>query len=164
MIIIYRHILYNYKQSIENSNISRRWNLWKSIIHEETCKITRILNLNKNLLNINNIEISLSPNEYKRIVNFIINWNGLKLKGYEMPKTAKEYQQKSRGWLNGRRAIQYGKYLYPIMIQKAEMVCLSNLYMYYLPILLFVNLISMECSHVQVNINRSPCTNTMAKY
>lgn len=87
-------------------------------------KINQILNLNQTLLINNNIQINeISPNEYEECVGFITNWNGLKLKEYEMPKTIKKYQQKSRSWLNGRRAMQYGKHLYPIMIQKAELVC-----------------------------------------
>ena len=114
---------------LARNNISTRYNLWKSIIYKETYKINQILfNINDNNNDdvdskLNNIYMDeITEYEYSNCVSFITNWNGLKLKEYEMPKTAKKYQQKSRSWLNGRRAMQYAKYLYPIMIEKAESV------------------------------------------
>jgi len=53
----------------------------------------------------------------KQHLSFIHKWNGLKLRGMDkLPQTIDEYERKSINWLNGRRATNYGKTLFPFFI------------------------------------------------
>ena len=54
-------------------------------------------------------------------LEFLLNWPGLRLDNSpKAPKTKKEYEKKSKNWLNGRRAPNYGRTLFPFFIHEAE--------------------------------------------
>ena len=88
--------------------------------------------LNRNIISIANEDkfiYELNDNEIKKCTHFITKWNGLKLNHTNI-KTKEEYKEKSKSWLNGRRAKQYSNTLYPIMMYKAQHVNLHILYTY----------------------------------
>eukprot|EP01084_Bolivina_argentea_P161567 281252_1 len=59
-------------------------------------------------------------------LGFLLNWPGLRTDNSpKAPKTKKEYEKKSKNWLNGRRAPNYGKTLFPFFIADAERYVLS---------------------------------------
>ena len=56
-------------------------------------------------------------------LGFITNWNGINLnQAKSMPKSLKEYENRSKNWLNGRRAPNYAKTLFPEMIHAVKKV------------------------------------------
>ena len=61
----------------------------------------------------------------KEYLSFIYSWNGL-TSNAKLPSTHKEYQNKARNWLNGRRTKQYGNDLYYDMISQALTVCIDD--------------------------------------
>merc|ERR1719412_2713503 len=61
---------------------------------------------------------SLSPSDH---LQFLKDWPGLRVDNSpKAPKSKKEYEKKSKNWLNGRRASNYGKTLFPFFIASAE--------------------------------------------
>ena len=64
-----------------------------------------------------------------------------------MPKTLKEYEIRSRNWLNGRRAPNYAKTLFPEMIQYVKKVlCDFFLFSYYFVFFFSVLLLFLSLS------------------
>ena len=56
-------------------------------------------------------------------LGFIINWNGINLnQAKSMPNSLTDYENRSRNWLNGRRAPNYAKTLFPEMIHAVKKV------------------------------------------
>ena len=62
----------------------------------------------------------------KEHLKFLLEWPGLRIDNSpKAPKSKKEYEKKSKNWLNGRRAPNYGKTLFPFFITSAEKYILS---------------------------------------
>ena len=56
---------------------------------------------------------NVAPKEH---LKFLLDWPGLRVDNSpKAPKTKKEYEKKSKNWLNGRRAPNYGKTLFPFL-------------------------------------------------
>ena len=67
---------------------------------------------------------SVQPTEH---LKFLLDWPGLRVDNSpKAPKTKKEYEKKSKNWLNGRRAPNYGKTLFPFFIHDAERYILAT--------------------------------------
>eukprot|EP00485_Elphidium_margaritaceum_P008530 CAMPEP_0202700424 /NCGR_PEP_ID=MMETSP1385-20130828/13592_1 /ASSEMBLY_ACC=CAM_ASM_000861 /TAXON_ID=933848 /ORGANISM="Elphidium margaritaceum" /LENGTH=611 /DNA_ID=CAMNT_0049357599 /DNA_START=285 /DNA_END=2120 /DNA_ORIENTATION=+ len=70
----------------------------------------------------------LSKHEYykceinpQRHLKFLIDWPGLRISN--SPQTKREYEKKAKNWLNGRRAPNYAKTLFPWFVEEAEHFC-----------------------------------------
>ena len=64
-------------------------------------------------------------------VNFVQEWKGLKINQIKcLPQSYLEFEKKAKSWLNGRRAPNYGKTLFPEMINSAEKVRNKLLFCY----------------------------------
>ena len=66
----------------------------------------------------------------KEITQFIVEWKGLKVDPSDVPNNLQEYKTKSQSWMYGRRATQYGRNLYPIMLEKAHQVMITYLLLF----------------------------------
>jgi len=55
-------------------------------------------------------------------LKFLINWPGLRIgsDSAKAPRSKREYEKKAKNWLNGRRAPNYGRTLFPHFISEAE--------------------------------------------
>lgn len=107
-------------QKVCKEGLKCRWALWSKIINEETDKINKKLfgEIGSDIF-----EAKLSKKHIETITQFIKNWHGLKIaEASKIPKHMKQYKEKARSWLNGRRAMQYSRNFYPVMIQKAHKV------------------------------------------
>ena len=60
----------------------------------------------------------LETNKMKEYLSYIYEWNGL-TSSAKMPSTYKEYENKARNWLNGRRTKQYSDTLFVDMISSS---------------------------------------------
>ena len=78
---------------------------------------------------LNSIKFEYSTDPLKHL-SFISNWNGINLnQAKSMPLNLKEYENRSKNWLNGRRAPNYAKTLFPEMIAsvKRHAIRMSNI-------------------------------------
>ena len=66
-------------------------------------------------------EFLLKESEINKYLSYITKWNGLS-KSSKTPTTYKDYQNKARNWLNGRRSKKYGGTLFSDMIIKCKNV------------------------------------------
>ena len=57
----------------------------------------------------------INDDEMKKFLSYIHEWNGL-TSSAKIPQSQKQYENKARNWLNGRRAKQYGNSLFEHMI------------------------------------------------
>lgn len=64
---------------------------------------------------------SLNEKEMKSCLSFIHSWNGLTSQS-KIPSNFKNYRDKSRNWLNGRRSKVYGNTLFYDMICESQKV------------------------------------------
>ena len=141
--------MYPSKQQIARNNLQIRWSLWSNIVNNQTKTIHHEWfdnnNNNNNDNNYENYSDQISNTTIKYCTKFITKWNGLKVSSNDLPSTIKSYKEKSRSWLNGRRAMfciiyiyyfifkyvvnlkcifkifrQYGQWLYPVMITTME--------------------------------------------
>jgi len=101
----------------EPQNILARAKCFTDIINE-SCDVLiselKLPKITKNLKYVSNI----NPLNH---LNFLTTWCGLRIENTDrVPKTRKEYEKKSKNWLNGRRAPNYGKTLFPMFIFESE--------------------------------------------
>ena len=68
----------------------------------------------------------LSKQEIRNITEFIHKWDGLKVDVSKRPKYYQDFKNKAQSWMFGRRAVQYGRNLYPVMLNKAHRVIVIN--------------------------------------
>ena len=74
-------------------------------------------NNNNNSILLKKFICDVNPNDH---LKFISNWDGLNVKqSVTAPTNKKDYDRKSRNWLNGRRAPNYGNTLFPLFIDNA---------------------------------------------
>ena len=80
-------------------------------------------NVNKRLFgDSNNVSLltfkynSINKEEMKEYISYIHEWNGLTSTA-KIPTTYKDYENKARNWLNGRRSKKYSNSLFYHMIQ-----------------------------------------------
>eukprot|EP01083_Nonionella_stella_P266531 901517_1 len=61
-------------------------------------------------------------------LQFLLRWPGLRIAcaSIKAPRTRREYEKKSKNWLNGRRAPNYSKTLFPFFITEAEQYSLRS--------------------------------------
>lgn len=104
---------------IEEKNINLRCKAFETIINEET------INVSKQIFGKNEISENMrfrfminNDNKMKEYLSYIYKWKGL-TSSAKLPNTKKEYQNKARNWLNGRRTKQYGNDLYCDMIKQS---------------------------------------------
>lgn len=101
----------------EPKNILARSECCKRIIDECVEKVNIKLSL-PTLLPSQRYQSHVVPSDH---LSFLINWPGLRVDASpRAPKSKKEYEKKSKNWLNGRRAPNYGKTLFPFFIASAE--------------------------------------------
>ena len=80
------------------------------------------MNINKclfghNIKSIKPFNVTIDRKNMKIVLEYIHNWSGL-TSSSKIPNTFKQYQDKSRNWLNGRRTKKYGNTLFPMMINE----------------------------------------------
>eukprot|EP01084_Bolivina_argentea_P015382 28780_1 len=104
--------------TIEEKNTEIRRKELELFINEETENVNKQI-FGKHYKN-NNIKFRYTINDIKmkKFLDYIYQWNGLSSSA-KIPKTIKEYQDKARNWLNGRRAKNYGNSLYVDMINNS---------------------------------------------
>ena len=99
----------------ETINIKKRIELAQdslnNIMKEYNIKYLNNKNIDKFIIKYNN----------NNILDYLYQWNGLKI-----PRNAKlndkQYLKRSKNWLNGRRAPQYGNTLFPLCLDAADQV------------------------------------------
>ena len=88
------------------------------MIRNETDKINKELNI---LCNNNNKKYIFELKNPLYHLEFLCQWKGLKMNQIKtIPQTYLEFESKAKSWLNGRRAPNYGKTLFPEMINSAQ--------------------------------------------
>ena len=99
-----------------------RANKWAELVNKATCILR--YEIFGDYSNIQNRFIcSLTEQEMRQSLNFLINWKGLDLKKSlksNLPQTMKDYEGKAKNWLNGRRAKESSLSFYPFLVIKAE--------------------------------------------
>lgn len=101
----------------EPQNILARSECCRNIINECVSHMNQQLGLPELLSSQqHNVEVVATDH-----LKFLLNWPGLRVDNSpKAPKTKKEYEKKAKNWLNGRRAPNYGKTLFPFFISSAE--------------------------------------------
>eukprot|EP00484_Ammonia_sp_Unknown_P013177 CAMPEP_0197078332 /NCGR_PEP_ID=MMETSP1384-20130603/213066_1 /TAXON_ID=29189 /ORGANISM="Ammonia sp." /LENGTH=663 /DNA_ID=CAMNT_0042517197 /DNA_START=77 /DNA_END=2068 /DNA_ORIENTATION=+ len=101
----------------EPQNILARSECCQNIINE----CISHMNMNLDLASIPPSELYTCNVAATDHLKFLLDWPGLRVDNSpKAPKTKKEYEKKSKNWLNGRRAPNYGKTLFPFFIHAAE--------------------------------------------
>ena len=97
------------------------------MINEETSNVyKRIFGDDKKY----NFKFDYNQDKLKQeYLSYIYEWNGLSSSA-KSPSSKKEYQNKARNWLNGRRTKQYGNDLYYDMISQTITVCYFCFYLF----------------------------------
>eukprot|EP01084_Bolivina_argentea_P158370 275884_1 len=100
----------------EPQNILARAECCQNIINECVSHMNKQLKLPMLQLQ-HQYKCNLSPKVH---LTFLLNWPGLRIDNSpKAPKSKKEYEKKSKNWLNGRRAPNYGKTLFPFFVSAA---------------------------------------------
>ena len=102
----------------EPQNIAARAQCCQNIINESISHLNMQLGLSQ-LQHINQYKCNIDPRSH---LKFLIDWPGLRLgsDSAKAPRSKREYEKKAKNWLNGRRAPNYGKTLFPHFISEAE--------------------------------------------
>jgi len=115
-----------YLMGVCEREINFRWNVWSEIINNGIDKINEKLfgesddNDDEKKCIPPNFDRKLSKQDIETITEFINQWNGLKVDVSKRPKHYEAFRTKAQSWMNGRRATQYGRHLYPVMLNKAH--------------------------------------------
>ena len=112
-----------YLMVIERKNIEIRRKYFELLINEETVTFNKRVFHNDHIKvnNLNNFKYDVNDIKMKENLNYIYKWKGL-TSSASTSKTIKDYQNKSRNWLNGRRTKEYGNTLFIDMINNAIQV------------------------------------------
>ena len=86
------------------------------MINEETTNVHQQIFGDKDFEH--TFKFDYNESKMKEYLSFIYSWNGL-TSSAKLPSTKKQYQNKARNWLNGRRKKQYGNTFYSDMISQA---------------------------------------------
>ena len=110
---------------METKNIRQRALSWTEIVNAETTKINSMININLNdyIENSNNtnMKYEYSVPDPIKYLSFLSEWSGIKTRNTSnQPQSYEEFLLKSKNWLNGRRAPNYGNTLFPDMICSSE--------------------------------------------
>eukprot|EP01084_Bolivina_argentea_P138726 244163_1 len=101
----------------EPQNILARAECCKNIINE----CISHMNMNLGLRTLSTMEQYTCKVIATDHLKYLLNWPGLRVDNSpKAPKSKKEYEKKSKNWLNGRRAPNYGKTLFPYFITDCE--------------------------------------------
>ena len=106
--------LFRDTQIVEERNINHRCKTLESVINAS------LQNVNQQLFgNYTNDQYICGPipsEKMKEYISYIYEWKGL-TSASKIPTTYREYQAKSRNWLNGRRSKKYSDTLFVDLIQ-----------------------------------------------
>ena len=102
----------------EPQNIAARAQCCQNIINESITHLNMQLGL-KQLQSCNHYKCNIDARVH---LKFLIDWPGLRIgsDSAKAPRSKREYEKKAKNWLNGRRAPNYGKTLFPHFISEAE--------------------------------------------
>eukprot|EP01083_Nonionella_stella_P043281 116774_1 len=109
----------------EKENVTSRLLQWESIVNECTKnEHMRVFKCDQtDLLPLPHYTQPISTSDMNNFLCLILRWTGLKRKmahPSKVPKTYKDYLNKSKNWMNGSRAKHYSRTLYPHMIDCAK--------------------------------------------
>mmetsp|Transcript_25623 Transcript_25623/g.31235 ORF Transcript_25623/g.31235 Transcript_25623/m.31235 type:complete len:368 (+) Transcript_25623:100-1203(+) len=115
--IIWYNTVKNDLLKTEPQNILARARCLTEMVNN-TIKELQLKLLLPKLDNINKYKCNINPMKH---LLFLINWGGLRMENTKgIPTTLKEYERKSKNWLNGRRAPNYGKTLFPWFLNEID--------------------------------------------
>jgi len=101
-----------------------RWSAWKEIVERVTTNVHEqlfITQAEKHSFGHISFEYEPTALEIKTMLAFIEQWNGLQVEEQpNTPQAQREYKQKALSWFRGRRATQFGNFLYPVMVANSR--------------------------------------------
>ena len=112
---------------IESNTFYARTDKWNELVNEQTLAL-QIELFGRPTTNIQ-FQCILSDKDLKESTKYLHSWPGLDLNKScqsNMPKTLEHYQAKAKNWLNGRRAKECSRTLFPLLIVRAEEVMIVH--------------------------------------